>query len=41
LTEHDGVIKPLLRGAPRQVLHWAPRLLGPALVVVRSCTNYG
>jgi len=30
LTEHDDVIKPLLKGFPLQVLHWAPRLLGPA-----------
>ena len=31
LTEHGDVIKPLLKGAPRHVLHWAPRLIGPAL----------
>jgi len=31
LTEHDDVIKSLLRGPRALVLHWAPHLLGPAL----------
>jgi len=31
LTEHDDVIKSLLRGARAQVLHWARHLLGPVL----------
>jgi len=36
LTEHDDVITPLLRGASRLGLAWAPYLLGQALHIGSS-----
>jgi len=33
LTEHDDFIKHCSEGPRASVLHWAPHLLGPALLV--------
>jgi len=36
LTEHDDVIKTLLRGAPRLGLALRPHLLGPSLIMAAT-----